>query len=189
MRSLKLNIFRRLTRPMTRGSGWKLAIIFGFSALLLLGLLLAQVHRASAASTASGATITSDKQDYQPGATVTLTGAGWDSGEAVHIFVNDSVGNTWSLNSNPDPVADTNGGFTYSFSLPNSFVANYTATATGPTSGTATTTFTDSGCPASGTGNPQTSNLVGASFTTSGNTLTYTFSSATGISSTSQGVP
>ena len=62
--------------------------------------------------TARGATIVSDKQDYPPGATVTLTGAGWDSGEAVHIFVNDSVGNSWSLNSNPDPVADDNGGFT-----------------------------------------------------------------------------
>jgi len=132
-----MNIFRRLTRPMTRGSGWELAIIFGFSALLVLGLLLARVHRASAANTASGATITSDKLDYQPGATVTLTGAGWDSGEAVQIFVNDTVGNTWSLNSNPDPQADGNGSFTYSFSLPSTFIANYTVTATGPTSGTA----------------------------------------------------
>src|SRR5437762_8780356 len=52
---------------------------------------------------ASGATIVSDQLDYSPGATVTLTGAGWDSGEAVHINVNDAVGNTWSLNSNPDP--------------------------------------------------------------------------------------
>src|SRR6266581_4863855 len=97
MRNLKMNIFRRLTRPMTRQSGWELAIIFGFSALLVLGLLLA---RANVAGAASGATITSDKEDYAPGATVTLTGAGWASGEAVHIFVNDSVGNTWSLNSN-----------------------------------------------------------------------------------------
>ena len=64
--------------------------------------------------------------------------------EAVHIYVNDSVGNTWSLNSNPDPTANANGGFTYSFSLPNSFIANYSVTATGPISGTATTTFTDS---------------------------------------------
>src|SRR6266571_2703252 len=110
-----MNNFRRLTRPTTRGSGWKLAIIFGFSALLVLGLLLA---RANVAGAASGATITSDQADYQPGSTVTLTGAGWDTGEAVHIFVNDSVGNTWSLNSNPDPVADSSGSFTYSFSLP-----------------------------------------------------------------------
>src|SRR6266568_4575365 len=185
MRNLKLNIFRRLTRPMTRGSGWKLAIIFGFSALLVLGLLLAQVHRASAASTASGATITSDKLDYQPGATVTLTGAGWDSGEAVQIFVNDTVGNTWSLNSNPDPQADGNGSFTYSFSLPSTFIANYTVTATGPTSGTATTTFTDNDCPS--LSGKVASNLVGASFSTSGSTTTYKFSSAN--ESSSGGVP
>ncbi len=185
MRNLKLNIFRRLTRPMTRGSGWKLAIIFGFSALLVLGLLLAQVHRASAASTASGATITSDKLDYQPGATVTLTGAGRDSGEAVQIFVNDTVGNTWSLNSNPDPQADGNGSFTYSFSLPSTFIANYTVTATGPTSGTATTTFTDNDCPS--LSGKVASNLVGASFSTSGSTTTYKFSSAN--ESSSGGVP
>src|SRR5205807_4954656 len=133
-----MNTFRRLTLSLTRKSGWKLAVIFGFSALLVLGLLLARGQMTRAAS---GATIVSDKADYAPGATVTLTGAGWDSGEAVHIFVNDSVGNSWSLNSNPDPAADTNGSFTYSFSLPNSFIANYTAPATGPTSGTATTTF------------------------------------------------
>src|SRR5438270_1373536 len=159
-----MNTFRRLTLSLTRKSGWKLAVIFGFSALLVLGLLLA---RAQMTRAASGATITSDKADYAPGATVTLTGASWASGEAVHIFVNDTVGNTWTLDSNPDPVADANGGFTYSFSLPNSFISSYTVTATGPTSGTATTTFTDSNCPASGTGNPQTDNQVGASFTTS----------------------
>jgi hypothetical protein len=178
-----MNPFKGLT--LSRQSGWKLAAIFGFSVLLVLGLLLAQAHTASAAS---GATITSDKADYQPGATVTLTGAGWDSGEAVHIFVNDTVGNTWSLSSNPDPAADGNGSFTYSFSLPNSFVSSYTVTATGPTSGTATTTFTDSNCPASGTGNPQTDNDVGASFTTSGSTATYTFSSFVNKTS-SGGVP
>ncbi len=65
-----MNTIRRLTRPLTRGSGWKLAVILGFSVLLVLGLLLARVHTASAAT---GPTITSDQQDYQPGATVTLT--------------------------------------------------------------------------------------------------------------------
>src|SRR5512140_2291527 len=74
---------------------------------------------AMAAPSPTGATITSDKLDYAPGATVTLTGAGWANGEAVHIFVNDDAGQTWSLNSNPDPVANTGGGFTYQFQLPN----------------------------------------------------------------------
>src|SRR6266581_4802200 len=183
-----MNNFRRLTRPITHGSGWKIAIVFGFSALLVLGLLFA---RANTASAATGATITSDKQDYQPGATVTLTGAGWDSGEAVHIFVNDAVGNTWSLNSNPDPVADSSGSFTYSFSLPNTFIASYTATATGQTSGsTATTTFTDNptNCPSSDTdpqvhqGDPN----VSATFTAPSNTATYTFQST--VVSTSDGL-
>src|SRR5262245_49585694 len=97
----------------------------------------------------TGATITSDLLDYTPGATVTLTGAGWASGESVDISVNDDVGQSWTLNSDPDPVADGGGGFTFQFQLPNWFVANYSVTATGPTSGTATTSFTDGPLPAS----------------------------------------
>jgi hypothetical protein len=169
-----MNFFKRLT--LSRQSGWKVAVI-GFSVLLVLALLLARAHTASAASSPSGATITSDKQDYQPGATVTLTGAGWAANEAVHIHVSDSDGTTWSFDSNPDPAADGSGGFTYQFSLPSTVIAFYTATATGATSGTATTAFTDSNCPSGGTGNPQTDPNVFASFTTSGKTLTYTFSS------------
>src|SRR2546422_1604626 len=34
-------------------------------------------------------TIDSDQPDYNPGATVQLTGHNWAPGEAVHIFVND----------------------------------------------------------------------------------------------------
>ena len=61
-----MNTLRRLTRPKNRELGWKFAVIFGFSALLLLGLLLARANPASVAKAASGATITSDQQDYQP---------------------------------------------------------------------------------------------------------------------------
>jgi hypothetical protein len=185
-----MNIFRRLTLSMTRKSGWKLAVIFGFSVLLVLALLLARANGASAASSPSGATITSDQADYAPGATVTLTGAGWASDEAVHINVNDSVGNTWSLDSNPDPKADGSGGFTYSFSLPSSFIASYSVTATGPTSGTATTTFTDTSnpCPNDNPTSWKTDNQVGADFSTSGLIRTYTFSSFVNESS-SGGIP
>jgi hypothetical protein len=121
---------------------------------------------------------------------VGLTGAGWASGEAVHIHVDDSAGNTWSFDSNPDPVADTSGSFTYSFSLPSTLIANYTATATGATSGTATTTFTDNTCPSSPTAsnvdqNPD--NTVEASFASSGSTATYTL--ATRNLSASGGIP
>src|SRR5262245_29198876 len=88
-------------------------------------------------------TISSDKPDYVPGETVTLSGTGWASGEAVHILVNDDASQQWSLDSNPDPVADGLGAFTYQFDLPDLFVATYSVTATGSISGTATTTFTD----------------------------------------------
>src|SRR5262249_3181693 len=118
-------------------------MILAVVALCVLSVL--SVFSAGAAPSPSGATIASDLADYPPGATVTLTGTGWAADESVHIFVNDDVGQTWSLNSDPDPRADGNGSFTYIFQLPNSFVANYSVTA-GPGrlgSGMATTTFTD----------------------------------------------
>ena len=43
-------------------------------------------------------TIQSDLEDYPPGGLVTLTGANWQPGESVHIFVNDDFGSTWSRN-------------------------------------------------------------------------------------------
>src|SRR5438128_9659871 len=86
-------------------------------------------------------TISSDKADYSPGETVTLMGSGWQAGEAVHIFVNDDEGQTWSYST--DVTASDTGGFVTSFALPTSFVALYSVTATGAISGTAKTTFTD----------------------------------------------
>ncbi len=61
----------------------------------------------------------------------------------VHIFVNDDAWQSWSHGSNPDPVADGNGAFTYAFQLPTWFVANYSVTATGSSGSVATITFTD----------------------------------------------
>jgi hypothetical protein len=86
-------------------------------------------------------TISSDLADYPPGGTVTLTGAGWGPGESVHLFVNDSAGDSWSYNV--DLTADEFGSFTNSFQLPNWFVANYGVAATGATGETATASFTD----------------------------------------------
>src|SRR5215213_312960 len=40
--------------------------------------------------------MTTDQEDYNPGATVTLIGAGWAAGEAVHIVVNDDKSQPWS---------------------------------------------------------------------------------------------
>jgi hypothetical protein len=85
--------------------------------------------------------ITSDKADYAPGELVTLTGTNWANGESVHIVVNDTLGKTWQHTA--DVVADDAGTFTDVFNLPEQFVSNYDVTATGPISGTATTTFTD----------------------------------------------
>jgi hypothetical protein len=86
-------------------------------------------------------TITSDKPDYNPGATVVLTGANWQPSESVHIFVNDDINNSWTYST--DRTAGSDGAFTVSFNLPSSFVAQYRVTATGSVSGVVTTTFTD----------------------------------------------
>ena len=86
-------------------------------------------------------TIASDKDDYSPGALVTLTGTNWQSGETVNIDVNDDVGQTWRRNV--DVVADGSGEIVDRFNLPDWFVATYRVVATGATSGTASTTFTD----------------------------------------------
>src|SRR6266542_2761621 len=115
-------------------------IRMGQSVAALVAVLLVFLVVPSASATAS-ASITSDHPDYSPGSTVTLTGTAWDPAEPVHLFVNDNVGNTWSWTD--DVTADANGSFKDAFTLPDWFVALYTAKATGPTSGTVTTVFTD----------------------------------------------
>src|SRR4029079_17136201 len=86
--------------------------------------------------------IKSDLEDYPPGGLVTLTGANWQPGESVHIFVNDDFGSSWSRNV--DVIADASGNITDQFNLPNWFVATYSVVATGSISGVARSGFTDS---------------------------------------------
>jgi hypothetical protein len=88
-------------------------------------------------------TISTDKLDYPQGSTVTLTGSGWGAAEAVHLFVNDTVGQTWSYST--DVTADLSGTFTIQFQLANYFISDYNVTATGAAGETATTAFTDAG--------------------------------------------
>ena len=40
-------------------------------------------------------TIASDKADYAPGETVTLTGTNWAPGEEVRVVTNDTLGQSW----------------------------------------------------------------------------------------------
>ena len=102
----------------------------------------ATVTFSSAFATPAGPpTLVSDQPDYSPGNTVTLTGTNWRPGELVHISVNDDQGKIWSYNA--DVIATVTGTIYHQFQLPLTFVATYTATATGPLSGMATATFTD----------------------------------------------
>nr|WP_300151336.1 SpaA isopeptide-forming pilin-related protein [Propionicimonas sp.] len=101
----------------------------------------AEPTTAAPTAAASTPTITSDLTDYPPGGTVTLTGAGWQPGEAVTVVVNDTGELSWSLTEKV--VADAEGRFTLTFELPPYYVPDYDVTATGELSGVATTTFTD----------------------------------------------
>src|SRR5512147_445886 len=98
-----------------------------FTLGLTLAIILALAVSMVAMAQAPAPTITSDLPDYAPGATVTLTGAGWQPNEAVHVYVNDDWGSSWNYPA--DVTADELGAFTLSFQLPNWFVATYSVTA------------------------------------------------------------
>src|SRR5687768_16984062 len=92
----------------------------------------------------SGETIATDKDDYSPGELVTITGTGWQPGEAVRLTLTedpDSHGpRQW------DVMADSAGSFAdTSFTTEaHHFGTTFTLTAAGLSSGlTAQTTFTD----------------------------------------------
>src|SRR5918999_4278496 len=130
----------------------KSALLFvAFAALLLAvaGTTMALTSDPSG-TTAPAPTIQSDKADYAPGETVTLTGSNWQPGEPVHINVNDDEGQTWSRNV--DVTADDSGQIQDQFQLPDWFVAVYNVTATGESGSVANTTFTDGNLRATGGG-------------------------------------
>jgi hypothetical protein len=91
-----------------------------------------------------GAQVWTDKEDYQPGDTVTITGAGWWPGEVVHINI------TEDREDHSDHVydvkADEEGKFVHAELVMDEdhLGVHFTLTATGQESGyVATTTFTD----------------------------------------------
>ena len=125
-------------------------------------------------------TVQTDQSDYPPGTTVTITGSGFQAGEAVTIQLVES------------PVFDTHGPYTVQADAngnisDNSFVTDshdlnirFYLTATGQTSGfQAQNTFTDASSAKNGDGTMAVSptTLFAAS---TGNTLTFTFTSPSG---------
>jgi len=127
-------------RTYLRSKVTLLFLAFAVAIFAISGTAMALVTDTSG-NTAPAPTIQSDKADYAPGSTVNLSGSGWQSGESVHIVVNDTYGATWK--HDVYVTADASGNVTDSFPLPDYFVSDYDVTATGAQSGTATTTFTD----------------------------------------------
>ena len=114
------------------------------AALSLFTIIAMFVTPLASAQAAESPTIRSEFPDYAPGDQVTLIGEGWQAGEVVNVYVDDSLDKAWTHDSAPDdPVADANGYFEYSFGISANFVATYTVLATGRSGSTATTTFTD----------------------------------------------
>ena len=125
------------------GTHWRRIVALTlFAGLMLAALALANSGRA-AIETPPPPSVWSDKADYAPGEQVALSGANWAPGESVHIRVNDDAGETWRRDV--DVTADESGAISDQFNLPDWFVAQYSVTATGASSGTATWSFTD-GC-------------------------------------------
>ena len=120
----------------TRGS---LSLLLG---VILATAMLCMTGVASATLDTTSPSIQSDKADYAPGSTVTLDGGNWVAGDTVHIFVDDSSNHTWQHSA--DVTADASGGIHYVFTLPTTFVSDYSVTATDAATGdSAATSFTD----------------------------------------------
>ena len=132
--------------PRMRRATWR-ALILVQALMLTVSLAvpagILAVEEPAAYVPSGPPTIASDKADYAPGETVTLTGTNWAAGEAVRIVVNDTYGASW-VRGVTVTATDT-GAVTDVFPLPSYFVSDYDVTATGPISGTATSTFTDLG--------------------------------------------
>ena len=123
------------------------------------------------------ATVQTDKADYQPGQTVTITGSGWQPGETVTLSFLESP----LIDTHPQltAVADGNGNFVNTQFSPDAHDLQilFYLTATGSVS-QAQTVFTD-GTAANGDGTMVVSPTIVAAAST-GNTLTFTFTAPNG---------
>jgi large repetitive protein len=158
------------------GTPWRrISTILLFAGVLMAALAFANSGRA-AVETPPPPSVWSDKADYAPGEQVTLSGANWAPGESVHIRVNDDAGETWRRDV--DVTAAGDGAISDEFNLPDWFVAVYTVTATGASSGAVTWTFTDAVNTTTGVAsslNPSTSggSVTFTSTTTCGSACTF----------------
>ncbi|MGH7511757.1 MAG: YDG domain-containing protein [Gemmatimonadales bacterium] len=92
------------------------------------------------------ATVTTDRDDYVPGDTVTITGAGWDPAETVRLTIHEEVTPSIHPDDVLSTVADGAGHIlNHEFPIDSADLGiRFTLTATGLTSGkTAQATFTD----------------------------------------------
>ncbi|HTL57694.1 MAG TPA: hypothetical protein VL361_18555, partial [Candidatus Limnocylindrales bacterium] len=118
--------------------------------LLLPGLcLLLLVGNAFAQDAGTGATVTTDKQDYPPFSYVDITGAGFQPGETVSNIVIQIEGPAAGTAYEPwEVTADADGNFTTTWLVFSDELLNTTLqlTSVGEASGlTAQATFTDAG--------------------------------------------
>jgi hypothetical protein len=107
---------------------------------------LAPTQRPSAyvvSASVTGATVSTDKEDYAPGEVVVISGKGWAPREAVHLSLVEQPfadgPHDWHV------VADATGAFTDTSFTPGlqHLGVTFTLTATGATSGTSVAMFTD----------------------------------------------
>jgi hypothetical protein len=126
------------------------------------------------------ATVRTDKEDYQPGDTVTVTGAGWEPGETVSLLFHEDLDPPAHPDKTLSAVADSLGHiFNHEYGIDEADEGvRFTLTATGETSGrTAQATFTDATHLRDITVlGSQTTNPV-----TAGNSTTYGTTAATSV--------
>src|SRR5438094_743866 len=95
----------------------------------------------------TAATVKTDKEDYAPGEVVTMTGSGWQPGEAVTLELHEDLDHDEDTDQTLTTTADSSGSILYREFAPDEhdLGVQFYLTATGRTSGSvAQTTFLDS---------------------------------------------
>src|SRR5436309_8818611 len=147
-------------------------------AVLPTALLLGMATISLLGATSASAAVWTDRADYSPGSTVTVSGdnsngAGYLGGETVIVDFDGPSGKVGSCSA----TADDAGAWSCQFTLGTGVesIGAWTYTATGQTSGVSESgSFTDSGCKdADALGTFQTSPDVGVTTSDSGNTRAY----------------